>query len=152
MTNARRPNSKNSSFVIRNSSLAARHYFLPADFRRELPPFLVLEPMGDFIDPRTLLELREGNAVVEQAKLVAQFIRVTRQQDAVVVGDAAGGDLVDVLDNIGRAVVAERIVELRMLPELVGPLEHIREKFAGHFGRGRGAIEINVTIAVFRPG
>src|SRR6185369_16116336 len=89
--------------------------FLSADFRREFPPLLVLEPMGDFVDPRRLLQLRKGNAVVEQAELVAQFIRVTGQQDAVVVGDAAGGDLVDVLDNIGRAVVAERIVELWML-------------------------------------
>src|SRR5262245_39648951 len=64
---------------------------------------VVLVAEGQIVHSSPLLDLGERAAVVDKAQLIGQIVGKAGQEDAVVGGNAAGGERVDVADDIGGA-------------------------------------------------
>ena len=80
---------------------------------RELRLVLVLQ--DQIADPRPAANFIKRQRGVDQPQVIGQVIGIAGQEHAVVVRHPARGQRIDVPHDVRRAVVAQRVVKLRMV-------------------------------------
>src|SRR5215203_1328509 len=89
----------------------------------------------------------ERDRVIDQAKAVSDFVGVSGQDRLDAFRYGARRDVVHVIDDVARAVVRERVVELGFRHELVRSREHLDEQRANALAGRVNRIDVDVVVA-----
>src|SRR6476619_7735593 len=83
---------------------------------------IILELQDSVAGPRPAAHFVKRQRRVDELQVISQLIGIAWEQHTIVVWHFAGHDAVNVPGDIRRAVVAERVVNLRMIMELADAL------------------------------
>lgn len=104
---------------------------------------------GEGVDARAKFEFFKRAVGLDESKVVGESIGVAREEDAGIEADRPRAESIDVVDDIRGAVVGQGIVELGVLLEFIGALEHIDKEILNLRRGSIAAVEVDIDIPDF---